>query len=60
MADKNQLGLVQKINYLCSKYNSNSITLNENNGNIFTSHIKRNISKALTEHQLNLITLIEN
>ena len=55
MADKNQLGLVQKINYLCSKYNSNSITLNENNGKIFTSHIKRSISKALTEHQLNLI-----
>ena len=55
MADKNQLGLVQKINYLCSKYNSNSITLNENNGKIFTSHIKQNISKALTEHQLNLI-----
>ena len=55
MADKNQTGLMQKIDQLCVKYNSSSITLNENNEKLFTSHIKQNISKALTAHQLKLI-----
>ena len=34
---------------------STSITLNENNEKLFTSHIKQNIRKALTTHQLKLI-----
>ena len=56
MADKTETGLVHKINQLCNKYNSSSITLNENNGKLFASHIKQNISKALTAHQLQLIS----
>ena len=55
MADKNQTGLIQKIDQLCIKYNSSSMTLNENNEKPFTSHIKQNIRKALTAHQLKLI-----
>ena len=55
MADKSQSGLMPKINQLCIKYNSSSITLNENNEKLFTSHIKQNIRKALTTHQLKLI-----
>ena len=55
MADKNQTGLMQKIYQLCIKYNSSSMTLNENNETLFTSHIKQNIRKALTAHQLKLI-----
>ena len=55
MADKNQSGLMQKIEQLCIKYNSSSITLNENNEKRFISHIKQNIKKALTTHQLKLI-----
>jgi len=47
MADKNQTGLMQK--------NWSTITLNENNEKSFTSHIKQNIGKALTAHQLKLI-----
>jgi hypothetical protein len=55
MADKNQTGLMQKIDQLCIKYNSSSITLDVNNEKRFTSHIKQNIGKALTAHQLKLI-----
>ena len=40
MADTKQSGLMQKIEQLCIKYNSSSITLNENNEKLFTSHIK--------------------
>ena len=46
---------MQKIDQLCIKYNSSSITLNENNEKLFISHIKQNIRKALTTHQLKLI-----
>jgi len=46
---------MQKVDQLCIKYNSSSITLNENNEKRFTSHIKQNIRKALTAHQLKLI-----
>ena len=56
MTDKTETGLVHKINQLCNKYNSSSITLNENNGKLFASHIKQNISEALTAHQLQLIS----
>ena len=55
MADKNQTGLIQKIDQLCIKYNSSYMALNENNEKLFTSHIKQNIRKALTAHQLKLI-----
>ena len=55
MADKNQTGLMQKVDQLCIKYNTSPIKLNENNEKLFTSHIKQNISKALTAHQLKLI-----
>ena len=56
MADKNQSGLMQKIDQPCIKSdNSSSITLNENNEKLFSSHIKQNIRKALTTHQLKLI-----
>ena len=55
MADKNQTGLMQKIDQLCIKYNSSSMTLNENNEKLFTSHIKQNSRKALTAHHLKLI-----
>ena len=50
MADKNQTGLMQKIDQLCIKYYSSSITLNENE-KLSTSHSKQNIRKALTAHQ---------
>ena len=55
MADKNQNGLMQKSDQFCIKYNSSSMTLNENNEKLFKSHIKQNIRKALTAHQLKLI-----
>ena len=55
MADKNQTGLIQKIDQLCIKYNSSSMSLNENNEKLFTSHIKQNIRKVLTAHELKLI-----
>ena len=41
MADKNQIGLRQKVDQLCIKYNSSPITLKK----LFTSHIKQNIRK---------------
>ena len=51
MADKNQSDLMQKINQRCIKYNSSSITLNENNENwLFTSHI---IEKCYTSVKIN-------
>jgi len=55
MADKNRTGLLQKIDQFCIEYNSSSITLDVNNVKRFTSHIKQNIRKALTAHQLKLI-----
>jgi len=55
MAEKTQTGLMQKIDRLCFKYNTSPIKLNENNEKTFTSHIKQNIRKALTAHQLKLI-----
>jgi len=55
MADNNQTGLMHKIRQLC-KTHSSSITLNENNRKLFASHIKQNLSKALTAHQLKLIS----
>ena len=51
MADKNQTRLLQKVDQLCIKYYSSSITLNENNEKLSTSHSKQNIRKALTAHQ---------
>jgi len=41
MADKNQTGVMQKIDQLCIKYNSSPIKLNENNETLFTSHKKK-------------------
>ena len=55
MADRNQTGLMQKIDQLCIKYNTSPIKLNENNEKLFTSHIKQNIRKTLTARQLKLI-----
>ena len=60
MAHKNQTVLMQKIDQLCIKYNSSSMTLNENNEKPFTSHTKQNIRKALTDHQLKLIATNRN
>ena len=53
MADKNQPDLLQKIQH----YLSESITLNENNGKLFTSHISLKLRKALADHQLRLINI---
>ena len=45
MANKTETGLIHKINQLCNKYNSSSITLNENNGKLFASHISKTLAK---------------
>ena len=47
MADKNQTGLMQKIDQLYVKYNSSCITLNENNKKLSTSHIKEKNQKRV-------------
>ena len=54
MPEKTQSGMPLKIKNLCDKYNPSSMILNMDNSKTFTSHIKENIYKASTEHQLSL------
>ena len=55
MAEKNQLGLMQKIKFLYNKSNLTLQTLNNTNEKAFTSHIKQYLRRALADHQLTLL-----
>ena len=44
-----------RVNELLGKYNSTSTTLKENNTNLLTSHLRLNMKKIFSDHQLMLI-----
>ena len=55
LAEKNLSSLSLRVNELLGKYNSTSTTLKENNINLLTSHLRLNMKKIFSDHQLMLI-----
>ena len=55
MAEKNKLGIINKINLLCTQLYVNKQSVNFKNPSAFLSKAENNLSKHLKNHQLNFI-----
>ena len=55
MAEENTSGLINKINLLSTQLNIDKQSVNFKNPSTFLSNAENNLTKQLTNHQLNLI-----